>query len=31
MVTLIGMVVGVLWIIAIWGKVPTDKHGRPDR
>jgi len=30
-ITFIGAVVGILWIVAIWGAIPTDKHGRPDR
>jgi hypothetical protein len=29
--TAIVIVVGLWWIATVWGEIPTDRHGRPDR
>jgi hypothetical protein len=31
MVTAITIVIGILWILAVWGQIPQDKNGRVDR
>lgn len=31
MVDAIVVIVGLLWCLTVWGKVPTDKHGDPTR
>ncbi len=29
--TLVIFVVGVMWVLSVWGSVPHDKNGRTDR